>query len=187
MPRTPTVSSTLIYLHVDQHCSLLEDAWEVAVFRSILEDDHLTRIYSFVGCWVWWHRSHGYQKRCQHGHSECFFGTGSIVMAHPVTGTTMDPPGSVANSNLRGSTTGSRSQYRRQQEEMQYRLPPKTIHTKKPSTIMKLDHDNDDASVYSQLTGSTMTFVISFSTSTTISRDSNTVKICVLRTGRYRG
>jgi IQ calmodulin-binding motif len=135
--------------------SLLEDAWEAAVSRSNLEEEPFTRTYSNMGSVIPMDtRSIASMDHESVTHVE----TGSIVMAQPVTAMVMDPPGSVASSNLRGSTTGSRSLYRRQQEEMRYRLPPTTIHTKKAEGASRVYHDNDDASVFSQLTGSTMTF-----------------------------
>ncbi|KAG7372329.1 IQ calmodulin-binding motif-containing protein [Nitzschia inconspicua] len=140
--------------------SLLEDAWEAAISYSNLDEEPFTRSYSNMGSGSVIHMDTRSIASLEHeslNHVE----TGSITMAHPVTAAVlMDPPGSVASSNLRGSTTGSRSQYRRQQEEMRYRLPPVTIHTKRPSSVARMhrDGENDDTSVFSQLTGSTMTF-----------------------------
>ncbi|KAG7343190.1 IQ calmodulin-binding motif-containing protein [Nitzschia inconspicua] len=140
--------------------SLLEDAWEAAVSCSNLDEEPFTRSYSNMGSGSVIHMDTRSIASLEHeslNHVE----TGSITMAHPVTAAVLvDPPGSVASSNLRGSTTGSRSQYRRQQEEMRYRLPPVTIHTKRPSSVARMhrDGENDDTSVFSQLTGSTMTF-----------------------------
>jgi hypothetical protein len=133
--------------------SLLEDAWE-AMSRSNLEEDRFTATCSNMGSGGVVHMDT--RSLASMDLESVSVETGSVVMAHRMTGTMMDPPGSVAGNNLRGTTNCSRS---RQQEETRYRLPPPTtIHTNRPSTVARLHHDSDDASVYSQLTGSTMTF-----------------------------
>jgi hypothetical protein len=94
--------------------SLLENAWEAAMSRSTVEDDRFARAHSKIGSGSVVPMDT--RSVASMDMESVSVETGSIVGTHSLAGTMMDPPGSVASSNLRGSTSGNRSQYRGQQK-----------------------------------------------------------------------
>jgi hypothetical protein len=131
--------------------ALLEDAWEATVSHATtLDEEPFTRNYANLG----------HARSITSMDNGCSANDDNESVGQMSRASMVDPPGSVASSSMRGSTTGSRSLYRQQQlqEENRYRLPP-MARPEKPSSVVRLHHEYaDDSSVFSQLTGSTMTY-----------------------------